>query len=61
MESYGVFRAAEEFSSERRPRLFFIKAAVDFADERKNDRYQKFGAALSANFLWNFCLENLAK
>ena len=61
MESYGVFRAAEEFSSERRPRLFFIKSAVDFADERKNDRYQKFGAALSASFLWNFCLENLAK
>ena len=61
MESYGVFRAAEEINSERRPRLLFIKTAVDFADGKKNDRYQKYGAALSVHFLWNFCLEHLAK
>jgi nucleoside phosphorylase len=61
MESYGAFRAVEEVSSERRPRSFFIKTAVDFADKRKSDRYQEFGAALSANFLWCFVLDSLAK
>lgn|GEM_PF-6204124 len=61
MESYGAFRAAEEANSERVPRSLFIKTAVDFADRRKNDKYQEFGAAQSAHFLWNFALEALAK
>jgi nucleoside phosphorylase len=62
MESYGVFRASEEITiSERRPRSLFIKTAVDFADQRKNDRYQQFGAALSAHFLRSFALANLAQ
>jgi nucleoside phosphorylase len=61
MESYAVFRAAAEEKSERRPRTIFIKAAADYADARKGDRYQSYCASISAHFLHSFALEHLAR
>jgi nucleoside phosphorylase/CheY-like chemotaxis protein len=53
METYGIFAAAEE-SSEPRPIPFALKAVVDFADGRKDDRFQAFGAFASATVLRHF-------
>jgi nucleoside phosphorylase/CheY-like chemotaxis protein len=58
MEAYGVFAAAEE-SSEPRPQAFAIKSIVDFADGRKNDRFQSFGAYVAAQTFRYFAESHL--
>jgi nucleoside phosphorylase/CheY-like chemotaxis protein len=53
METYGVFAAAEE-SSAPRPQYFCMKSVVDFADENKNDLFQRYAAFSSAECLKRF-------
>ncbi|MCY1022708.1 hypothetical protein [Pyxidicoccus sp. MSG2] len=53
MEAYGVFAAAEE-SSAPSPTPLALKAVVDFADGKKNDRYQPYAAYTSAQVLRHF-------
>ncbi|UHS55580.1 histidine kinase [Agrobacterium vaccinii] len=50
METYGIFVAAEE-SIIPQPSCFSIKSVCDFADEEKNDNYQKFASYTSASVL----------
>lgn len=50
MESYGVYLACEE-ASHPRPEYFSMKSVVDYADSRKGDDYQLYGAYTSANVL----------
>jgi len=47
MEYYAMCVAAEEITKPR-PATLLVKAVVDFADGRKSDEYQEFGAFLSA-------------
>jgi|SRR5579859_1062123 len=47
MEGYGVFAAAEGAAGFR-PKVLVIKSVVDFADADKNDRFQSYGAHVSA-------------
>jgi len=53
METYGLFAAAEE-ASEPRPTAFAMKSVVDFADGEKDDRFQAYGAFVSAQMLRRF-------
>lgn len=53
METYGIFAAAEEVSAPR-PSVFSLKAVVDFANGEKDDKYQKYGAFVSAQTLKHF-------
>ncbi len=50
MEGYGVAYAASH-AVEPRPRTIIAKSVCDFADERKNDMYQKFAAYTSCGFI----------
>lgn len=50
MESYGVFYAAEN-SSQPRPKAIVIKSICDYADSEKSDKYQKFAAYTSSEFM----------
>ena len=50
MEFYGASVAAEE-ALRPRPSVISLKAVVDFADGRKSDDYQDYGAYMSANAL----------
>lgn len=60
MESYAVFTAAE-YSSEPRPTCIAIKAVCDFGDEDKSDIAHTYAAHTSANFLYQFAINCLAK
>lgn len=50
MEAYGVAYAAK-YVSEPRPMSIIAKSVCDFADERKDDKYQKFAAFTSCEFV----------
>ena len=50
MEGYGVAYAAAH-APEPRPHTIIAKSVCDFADERKNDVYQKFAAYTSCGFV----------
>jgi nucleoside phosphorylase/CheY-like chemotaxis protein len=50
MEAYGIFSAAREASLPS-PRAFSAKAVCDFADEKKDDRFQLYAAHVSAQCL----------
>ena len=50
MEGYGVAYAASH-APEPKPRTVIAKSVCDFADERKNDVYQKFAAYTSCGFV----------
>ena len=50
MEGYGVAYAASH-SLEPRPNVIIAKSVCDFADERKDDSYQKFAAYTSCEFV----------
>lgn len=50
MESYGVAYAAAH-AVEPKPHVIIAKSVCDFADERKDDMYQKFAAFTSCNFV----------
>jgi nucleoside phosphorylase len=58
METYALFAAAEEVS-EPRPTAFSIKSIVDFADGQKDDKYQTYGAFVSARALQYFAEHHL--
>jgi nucleoside phosphorylase/CheY-like chemotaxis protein len=53
METYGVFAAAEEATGPR-PTVFALKSICDFADEEKDDSYQRYAAYTSAKALARF-------
>jgi nucleoside phosphorylase len=53
MEAYGVYAAADEAPAPR-PQAFALKSVVDFADGEKDDRFQPFGAYVSARVLRHF-------
>ena len=50
MEGYGVAYAAAH-AVEPKPHTIIAKSICDFADERKNDNYQKFAAFTSCSFV----------
>jgi nucleoside phosphorylase/CheY-like chemotaxis protein len=53
MEIYGVMLAAKQ-SIKPQPKVLCIKSVCDFADEKKNDRYQSYAAYTSASLLKEF-------
>ena len=50
MEGYGVAYAAAH-ACEPRPHVIIAKSVCDFADEKKDDSYQKFAAFTSCGFV----------
>ena len=50
MEGYGVAYAATH-ALDPKPHVIIAKSVCDFADERKDDRYQKFAAYTSCGFI----------
>ncbi|MBR0413706.1 MAG: hypothetical protein IJI67_01380 [Clostridia bacterium] len=50
MEGYGVAYAAAH-AVEPQPHMIIAKSVCDFADERKDDRFQKFAAYTSCGFV----------
>ncbi len=50
MEGYGVAYAAAH-APDPKPHVIIAKSVCDFADERKNDIYQKFAAYTSCGFV----------
>lgn len=50
MECYGFFAAAEDASGPR-PHAMAFKAACDFADSLKNDKYQRYASYTSARVM----------
>ena len=50
MEGYGVAYAAAH-ATEPRPKAIIAKSVCDFADSRKSDKYQKFAAYTSCEFV----------
>lgn len=50
MEGYGVAYAAAH-ATEPRPKAIIAKSVCDFADNRKSDKYQKFAAFTSCEFV----------
>ena len=50
MEGYGVAYAASH-ATEPRPKAIIAKSVCDFADSRKSDKYQKFAAYTSCEFV----------
>ena len=50
MEGYGVAYAASH-ATEPRPKAIIAKSVCDFADSRKSDKYQKFAAFTSCEFV----------
>jgi nucleoside phosphorylase len=59
MESYAVFTAAE-YAADPRPQCISIKSVCDFGDEDKEDKYHKYAAHTSAQFLRKFALMKFA-
>ncbi len=57
MEGYGVAYAGTH-ACEPRPHVIIAKSICDFADERKDDNYQKFAAYTSCGFIKDV-LENV--
>lgn len=58
MELFGVFHSAK-WSPNPKPKFFGLKSVCDFADEQKNDDYQKYAAYTSAKVLEIMVLEYL--
>lgn len=58
MEVYGFYYASRN-SSNFRPITFAVKSVCDFADEQKNDGYQKYAAYTSAKIIHRFFLDNI--
>lgn len=50
MEAYGVAYAAAH-AADPKPFVIIAKSVCDFADERKDDSYQKFAAYTSCGFV----------
>lgn len=58
MEGYGVYYAAER-SSDPVSHAILIKSVTDYGDGEKNDKFQKYAAYTSANFIYEFILKYL--
>lgn len=58
MESYGVFYSAYN-GLQPKPIPISIKSVCDFGDKNKADNYQKYAAYTSANFMYDFILNEL--
>jgi nucleoside phosphorylase/CheY-like chemotaxis protein len=58
METYAIFAAAEECPAPR-PLAFSLKGVSDFADSRKDDRFQRYAAYTSAECLRHFAERHL--
>ncbi|MCO0601049.1 hypothetical protein NGI46_27465, partial [Peribacillus butanolivorans] len=56
METYGVYFAARYAPKQIKPTFFSIKAVCDFADEKKGDKFHSYACFVSANFLFQFFL-----
>lgn len=53
MEGYGIFHAAHLATSPR-PNVLIAKSVSDFADNRKDDKWQQYAAFTSAHFIYEF-------
>jgi nucleoside phosphorylase len=58
MESYGIFYSACNTVNPK-PIPIVIKSVCDFGDSDKNDNYQIYAAYTSANFMYEFTLNEL--
>ncbi len=58
METFGVYYAAEH-SPEPKTKSLSVKSVSDFGDGNKNDKYQKYAAYTSANFIYHFIISEL--
>lgn len=56
METYGVYYAAKISSS--RPDFFCVKCVSDFADEDKDDNFQKYCALLASEIVKYYIKED---
>lgn len=58
MESYGVYYAAKHAITPQ-PIPISIKAASDYADNKKNDNYQEYCSFISAKFAFHLIVNDL--
>ena len=58
MEAFGVYYAAER-TKDPICKAISIKSVTDYGDGEKNDKYQKYAAYTSANFIYEFILHSL--
>lgn len=58
METYGVYYTSIHCSKPR-PVAISIKSISDFGDSKKDDSHKEYAAYTSANFFYNFVLEEL--
>ncbi|MDR1913237.1 MAG: response regulator [Clostridiales bacterium] len=58
MESYGIFYSAYNTINPK-PIPIVIKSVCDFGDSKKGDNYQIYAAYTSANFMYEFALNEL--
>lgn len=58
METYGVYYAAEH-SPDPQTKAISIKSVSDYGDGGKDDKYQKYAAFTSAQFIYNFIMSEL--
>jgi len=59
METYGVYMAARLCPTPR-PFVISMKAVCDFGDSSKGDDYQAYAAFTSAQYMFEFALDQLA-
>jgi len=58
MEAYGIFYSANN-SPNPKPKPIVIKSVCDFGDLKKDDNYQIYASFTSAQFLYEFALNEL--
>lgn len=58
METFGVYYAASH-SPEPVTKAISIKSVSDYGDGKKNDKYQKYAAYTSAQFIYHFIMNQL--
>jgi nucleoside phosphorylase len=58
METFGVYYAASH-SPEPSTKAISAKSVSDYGDGTKNDKFQKYAAYTSAQFIYNFIIEEL--
>jgi len=58
MEIFGVFYSANNGFNPK-PKVMAIKSVCDFGDKEKGDNYQKYAAFTSAQFMYDFILNEL--
>ena len=60
MEAYGVYLAAQQAIGPR-PKVFAAKSVCDFGKPPKTDEYQRYAAYTSANFIYEFVLDQFTE